>query len=163
MSAMRPMKSGDWQQFVKRYRSYLNELARFDGDVDTTAEPTKDWVNLPVLLFPYVSQSRGVDCGFFLITGRAYAKAMGEDCDAFLHALFTDPKARGTGATEEAILAAFARHPGTWGLHVLDTNEPALRFWRRILKLHVPDFVESELSPNLLRFRFEIPKTQLAL
>ncbi len=85
---------------------------------------------------PYLLYADGDLAGFALvirgcpITGRA-------DC-WFMAEFFVLRSYRRRGLGAEAARQAFGRHPGPWHVAVLQSNQPALAFWSRVLSVYHP-------------------------
>lgn len=82
---------------------------------------------------PYLLHTNGELAGFALvirgcpITGRA-------DC-WFMAELFVLRPYRRQGLGAEATRQLLANHPGAWHVAVLQSNQPALAFWNRALRV----------------------------
>ncbi len=130
-------------------------LARLSPDISADVPLEEDWFTKPEILRAYVIEGDGRRAiGYALVTGAAYARAVGAETDWLFHALEVEPAARGTGAAEMAVRAILAECRGTWTVAVLPGNEPAVRFWRRVLASVDPDVAEGTLLDGLPTLRF---------
>jgi predicted acetyltransferase len=79
----------------------------------------------------YVIRADGNPAGFLHIMRDRRHLAMGVDQD--LLDFYVAPKYRRCGVGSSAARQAFDLYPGTWQVFELARNEPALRFWHKVI------------------------------
>ncbi len=110
-------------------------------DLAALADRQRGWWQRPGVLFPYLIRQGGLPVGFDLIAARQALPA-GLDADFVVHEFFVARAVRGTGVAEQAALEGFARHRGRWEVVTEPANQPAIRFWRRVLERCCPGAVD---------------------
>lgn len=143
------------------YGSYLEELARFDADIQVNAPLQDDWFAKPDVLHPYLVLRGGRAVGFLFVLSGAFARSMAPDSERYVFDLYVRPEVRGVGVAEAAVAAAFADAPGAWCLEVHEVNQRAVAFWTRVLATHAQSVRERRGRAEGKRaLRFRIPRGQ---
>jgi len=115
------------------HQEYLEALTHHDHPSVEPHELDDKWFTDRERLFPYVATDGDELRGYMLVYGPAYSRAVGFEVDSYVHELFVSEDLRGTGLTQTLLEHALQERPGSWATEVLETNEPASRFWAKSL------------------------------
>ena len=137
--ARRAPIDGEW--FTRVFPLYLHDLSEFGLTFyalnergvwmpDHRAGWLEDDGDHPLLV---VHDGRRV--GFALVN-QAPSPHVRPDVDFRLAEFFVLRAHRGAGIGRRAALAVFERFRGRWEISALPRNEPAIRFWRRVVAEH---------------------------
>lgn len=129
---LRVASYGDGEVLQAMLSAQMRVLAQWNPHVDLEQKVDAQWFERPHELWPYLVLSGASQdvAGFALVCGRRYAEAMGvPGADFYLHEFYIAERHRRRGIGRAAVEALFARHPGTWVVHVLPANRRARAFW----------------------------------
>jgi len=115
------------------HQAYLEALIQHGHPSVEPHELDDKWFTERDRLFPYVATEGDELRGYMLAYGPAYSRAVGFEVDSYVHELFVSEDLRGTGLAQALLEHALQERPGTWVTEVLETNEPASRFWAKTL------------------------------
>lgn len=135
-------------------RAYQEYLGQFDGSVDPDRVLEDAWFEKPGMLFPHLILEEDEPVGILLLMGRAYAEASGAEVDYYINDLYLAPGVRGKGFADKAVAEVVQQFHGAWGLEVLDGNQVALGFWRRVLPKLATNLKIEGPRDRLWYFRF---------
>ena len=125
------------------YPLYLHDLSEFtdhyelDGNGRWTPFYIDDWLTRGQECATEILRVDGAAVGFALVASPPFPH-MPQDVEYRLSEFFVARPYRGAGHGTRFAQEVLARHAGTWQLEVLIENEPALRFWRRLLEPYGP-------------------------
>lgn len=122
----------DYEALASIFSEYLHYLAGIRESIDTSADLDRTWFEKPGQLFPFLIEDPE-PVGFALVTGRLYAEASGHDVDWHLHDFAIRESERGRGLGRQLAQHVFNEFTGSWSLGVLEGNDAALDFWRRLI------------------------------
>jgi predicted acetyltransferase len=121
---------------------YLHDLSAFTDfyDVDDAGvffpDYLSEWLDHPSpLTHPFTIHDAGRLAGFALVAEAPYPH-MSPARDFRMCEFFVLNRARRRGVGRAAALQLFARFQGVWEVSELPRNEPAVRFWRRVIGEH---------------------------
>jgi len=133
---LRAVEASEKQQLDGLLQAYLAELATFSDDlaaIDGRFEyPYLDHYWREPDRFAFFILDDQLICGFSLV--RALRDPETNDDGMELAEIYVLPEVRQRGAATEIVRELFRRWPGAWQIGVLPRNEPAYRFWQRLLQ-----------------------------
>ena len=133
MTIIRYATLQDRPKMESMHQAYLEALTHHDHPSVEAHELDDKWFTDRDRLFPYVATDGDELRGYMLVYGPAYSRAVGFEVDSYVHELFVSEDLRGTGLTQSLLEHALQERSGTWVTEVLETNEPASRFWAKTL------------------------------
>ena len=133
MTIIRYATLQDRAEMESMHQAYLEALTQHGHPSVETHELDDKWFTDREHLFPYVVSDGDEVRGYMLVFGPAYSRAMGFEVDSYVHELFVSEDLRGSGLAQALLERALQERPGTWVTEVLETNEPASRFWAKTL------------------------------
>ena len=152
--SLRRMSSDDMPRLERLWRDYLAELQVYDKTLDLDLAFDGTWFEKPDMLEPLAIEAEGELVGFLMLTGRAYAEALGEDADHHVYELYVAPDQRGTGLARQAVRSAIRERPGRWSLHRYAEDPRTTRFWDTLLAEWSPE--TRRVSDLRVGYRFQV-------
>jgi predicted acetyltransferase len=151
MTTLHPATDGIGQRIVRNmFTAFFYDLSQYDDNLVINAFGLPTWA--PAGLPGPRDHEECARLNWW-VRGRceAYVIRLGEKPAGFVHILrdkrhlaqgvdqelldfYVAPKYRRQGVGREAARLAFDLYPGTWQVHELARNEPALRFWHLIIE-----------------------------
>ena len=153
----RTLSREDLPHIQPLWRDYLAELRVYDPSIDIELPFDPTWFDKPGMLEPLAIEAEGEGevVGFLMLTGRAYAEALGEDADHHVYELYIAPEHRGTGLARRFVRAAIAERPGQWTLSRFAEDPRTTRFWDGLLAEWSPEV--RRISDLRVGYRFAVP------
>lgn len=149
LELIRAESDGDRAALHRLYALYLHDLSEFTEHYALDAEARWEPSYLDDMLGRAVChclllRSGGAAAGFSLVAQQPFP-FMPADADFHLAEFFVAKPYRRRGLGRQAADATLRRFPGRWSLTVVDGNEPASAFWRRVVgELTGNDYAEIE-------------------
>lgn len=126
---------------------YQKELQVYSGD---SLEDIKRYKYLPSYFTnpdraAFFIHAKGEICGFILVNMHTILAKNAHSVAEF----YVVPSARGKGVGENAAKLVFRKFPGNWEVAQMETNIPAIHFWRKTISAftkgrYVETFVDSD-------------------
>lgn len=117
------------------YTAYCHELNQYMQSQPMTAlEITKAANHYASTNDVYwIDIKDGDDIVGFLIIGKPDTPECHPDADYGIAQAYVMPEYRGRGYMSEAVQGFAAKHPGAYSLLIIKQNEPALKFWAKLI------------------------------
>lgn len=160
-TTIRPAGGRDITLYRNLFNMYQNELSVYYTNGEFSYVDENGYFNAASVneifppddaILPYVITGDEKNIGLLLVTKKPYARF-----DYQIEELFLVRAARGTGSAQEALLAFFGAHPGTYTLEVFRNNERAYRFWKKLIAGSGRLLDEKPSPNNMTELTFFIP------
>lgn len=135
------------------YLEYKQELCAIDDIIPTEKDDRSYLANYywmaehPEVIEWLPIMNAGEEAGFIVISNYGNLDLLGDydyRFDYFILDCYIEPEYRRQGLMEKSLRNLLEQKPGTYGLYILDKNEPALNLWKKLWKTY-PQTEEIEL------------------
>lgn len=132
--------------------SCLSELSLY-GEVDAAYPYFDSYWDVDERRWPYVVRKGRETLGLALVNNWSPS---GKGTDFAFAEFYIKPEARGSGVGREAAKTVIKRHAGVWELSIMSSNQPAKRFWPKVLDNLQASMVEKIEARGETIYRFAI-------
>jgi len=155
-------KIGPEKQYILRnlYSLYLHDLSAYANGLQVSEDGSFEFDSFSLIweregLTPYLIKADDNLAGFLLLLESPLTKRV----DKVINDFFILNPYRGKGVAKAAALKVFEEHKGSYYISQLRSNEPAVRFWKKIyqqLKLDVEEVEEVQDGEEVVYQTFVI-------